>query len=136
MQFFPNRTLIHTNQYDNIIKKAVIYILPSSVCHESFLGAQLTEGTDFEGVDELVNVSDAVNSLVIRTIFRPGAQSRRSFTVYLLPDASLFPTHSQTLIQGTVTINILDNSSEFSLDSVAMTSSRHCLESFVIDCSD
>ena len=70
----------------------------------------LTEGIDFMKVFQVVAIRFE-QPHTVTTIARNGIQPTRSFTVLLRPDP-MYPLHDKTIINGTLTINILDNSSK------------------------
>ena len=72
------------------------------------------EGIDFQGVSKLVLVSNTIQNVEIRTVSRVGIQPTRSFTVRLIPDTLFGAIHNMTHIYGTITIEIMDNSSMYS----------------------
>ncbi len=65
--------------------------------------------TDFTGVSSAFLISSTPLSQVIRTTARIGFQPTRSFTVLLLPNNSMASLDPLLHINGSVTINILDD---------------------------
>ena len=72
------------------------------------------DGIDFQGVSEQVSVSNMIQNVEIRTVSRVGIQPTRSFTVRLVPDTLFGAIHNMTHIYGTITIEIVENSSMYS----------------------
>ena len=70
------------------------------------------EGIDYSKLNQLVPIQQSSAPQAIQTIFRPGIQPTRTFTVHLVPDSSFISIHPHTHVNGTITINIMDDSSK------------------------